>query len=78
MSTSQNWTIYQISSVSYFDQTIILDTRRLPSLTDAEVFSIASAIVTALSGTLGTDVYVMKDDWTDAYYTADYVNKTFS
>ena len=78
MSTSQSWTIYQISSVSYFDQNIVLDTRRISGLTDTEAFNIASYICTTFGGTFGSDVYVDKTDWTAVGYTTNYTAKTFS
>lgn len=78
MTSSSTWTIYQISSVSYFDQNIILDTRRISGLTDAEAFNIASNICTTFGGTFGSDVYVGKTDWTAVDYTTNYTAKTFS
>lgn len=78
MSTPITWTTYTISSSSLFDTALVLTTKDTPSITDTEVFNIAVALITNLGGTLGTDVTIEKDDWTQDVYDTDYVNKTFS
>jgi len=78
MSTSNTWTVYQISSVDYFDQTLLLSTQRLPHLTDAQAFAVASGIATALGIPLGSEVTVDKTDWTTDDYTTNYTTGTFS
>ena len=78
MSDSESWTVYFISSANYFDQPLELSTRHLPAVTDAEAFSIANAIVTALGGSLGSDVLVNKLEMTQVDYITDYANGTFS
>ena len=78
MTTSQSWTQYDISSVDYFDQTLVLSTQHLPSLTDAQAFSVASDIATALGIPLGTEVTVNKTVWTQNEYVTDYSTGTFS
>lgn len=78
MSTSENWTVYEISSVDYFDQTILLSTQRLSTLTDTQAFNAASGIATALGVSLGSEITINKLNMTQVEYTTNYSNGTFS
>ena len=78
MSTSETWTEYAISSVDYWNNPLVLSTKSLSTLTDAEAFAVASDIATALGIPLGSEVAINKTVFTQVDYVTDYTTGTFS